>query len=216
MGKHIRTFSIIALAALLIAACGQANQTNTISYTLKTDLQNGQMVYVGVGDGIDGVVNPTLIASVNSVVELKLINGDGAEHNINFPDFNTSSANVSGKGNSVTVAFGVDKAGKFAYFDNQPGHREAGMQGELDVEDSTASNASYASAATSASTAASSASDSPTATAGMDMSGPQRPHRARPPRRQPARTSSATQPTCPARSVTGHRPPSASTSKQKK
>jgi nitrite reductase (NO-forming) len=168
MGKHIRIFSIILLAALLISACGQANQTNTITYTLKTDMQNGQMVYVGVGDGIDGVINPTLIASVNSVIQLKLIGGDDTHHNIDFPDFNSASPDVSGKGDSVKVVFGVDRAGKFPYFSSLPGQKESGMQGELDVEGNTAGAASSASSDTSASSPTS-ASDSPTAMAGMDM-----------------------------------------------
>jgi nitrite reductase (NO-forming) len=168
MSKQIKTFSIIVLAALLIAACGEANQQNTISYTLKTDMKDGKMVYVGVGDGIDGVVNPTLIASVNTVVQLKLISGDGTQHNINFPDFNTASANVSGNGSSTTVVFGLDKAGSFPYFSNLPGQRESGMEGVLDVEGSTVSGASTASTGTTDQSA--SASASPTAIAAMDMS----------------------------------------------
>jgi nitrite reductase (NO-forming) len=168
MVKHIRAFSIMVLAALLIAACGQAEQPNKIHYTLKTDLRDGQMVYVGVGDGIDGVVNPTLLASVGSIVEIKLISGDGSKDNISLPDFNTTSKNVEGKGNSVSVVFGADRAGKFPYFSNIPGHQEAGMQGEFEVQGGTPSAASAASAGTSQSSPA--ASVSPTSMPGMTMS----------------------------------------------
>jgi nitrite reductase (NO-forming) len=152
-------FSVIALAALLIAACGKADQPNKVSYTLRSELKDGQMLYVGQGGGIDGVVNPTLVVSVGSIVEVKLISGDGTQHNINFPDFNVASENVSGKGNSVSVVFGADRPGKFAYFCNLPGHREAGMEGELDVEGGA-----------SAAPAAAAAAGGATPTPGMDMS----------------------------------------------
>jgi nitrite reductase (NO-forming) len=134
MTKQSRTLSIVILAALLMAACGQASQANRIDFTLKTAVRNGQMAYVGVGDGIDGVVNPTLVAPVGTIVQLKLISSDGALYNISFPDFNTTSPNVFGKGKSVSAVFGVDRAGQFAYFSDLPGQREAGMQGVLEVE----------------------------------------------------------------------------------
>ncbi len=160
MSKQVKTFSIIVLAALLITACGQTSQGQTkISYTLKTDLQDGKMVFVGVGGPIDGVVDPTLVAAVNDILEIKLISGDDTQHNINFPDFNTVSPNVSGKGNSTSVVFGLDKAGTFSYFSNLSGQREAGMEGTLEVDGGQAS----------ASTAPAAAATDTTAMPGMDM-----------------------------------------------
>ena len=166
MVKHIRTFAIIALAVWLISACAQQDQPNMMHYTLRTDLRNGQTVYVGVGDGINGVVDPILVAPLNGVIELRLINGDGAQHNINFPDFNTKSPDVAIKGSSTTVVFGVDRAGKFPYFCGLPGQQESGMEGVLDVEGGVAGEASGVNSAPTAS----SASNIPTAMAGMTMS----------------------------------------------
>ncbi len=167
MKSKFRFFSLILLAAMLISACGQtvhADQQNNISYSLKTDIQNGQMVFVGVGGPINGVVNPTLVASVGDTVTVTLTSGDGTEHNIDFPDFNVVSQNVSGKGNSVTVTFGVDKTGTFPYFCNMPGHREAGMEGKLEIDGGAANSSSTSTSSEPASTATSAE-----AMAGMTM-----------------------------------------------
>ena len=91
------------------------------------------MVYLGVGGAIDGKVNPILTAAEGQVVELTLINGEGAEHDIVFPDQNTKSPRVTGKGASTTIAFRAEKAGDFIYFCSVPGHQLAGMQGQFIV-----------------------------------------------------------------------------------
>ena len=106
---------IIVLAALLVTACGQTNQPSKVSYSLKTALQDGKMVFVGTGGDIDRQVNPTLKADVGDIVTIKLTSGDGAEQNISLPDFNVNSSDVAGQGKSTSVTFGVDKAGAFAY-----------------------------------------------------------------------------------------------------
>ena len=146
MKQQLKFFSVILLAALLISACGNqaANQQNKISYSLKTDLRDGQMVFVGVGGGIDGVVNPTLSAQVGDIVMVTLTSGEGAEHNFTLPDFNVDSPHVVGQGNSTTVTFGVDKAGAFAYFCNLPGHRQAGMEGKFEVSGEASATATQA------------------------------------------------------------------------
>ena len=100
-------------------------------YTLRSGIADGRMVYIGVGGAIDGKVNPVLTAAEGQVVQLTLINGEGAEHDISFPDQNTTSPRVTGKGASTTIAFRADKAGDFTYFCTVPGHRLAGMQGQF-------------------------------------------------------------------------------------
>src|SRR5262249_49108703 len=57
-------------------------------YTLRSGIAEGRMVYIGVGGSIDGKVNPVLTAAQGQVVQLTLINGEGAEHDIVFPDQN--------------------------------------------------------------------------------------------------------------------------------
>jgi nitrite reductase (NO-forming) len=100
-------------------------------YTLRSGIADGRMAYVGQGGAIDGKVNPILTAVEGQVVQLTLINGEGAEHDIVFPDQNTTSPRVTGKGASTTIAFRADKSGDFVYFCSVPGHRLAGMQGQL-------------------------------------------------------------------------------------
>jgi nitrite reductase (NO-forming) len=100
-------------------------------YTLRSGIAEGRMAYIGQGGEIDGKVNPILTAVEGQVVQLTLINGEGAEHDIVFPDQNTTSPRVTGKGASTTIAFRADKSGDFAYFCSVPGHRLAGMQGQL-------------------------------------------------------------------------------------
>jgi nitrite reductase (NO-forming) len=102
-------------------------------YTLRSGIAEGRMVYIGVGGAIDGKVNPLLTAAEGQVVQVTLINGEGAEHDIVFPDQDTKSPRVTGKGASTTIAFRATKSGDFTYFCSVPGHQLAGMQGQFIV-----------------------------------------------------------------------------------
>ncbi len=141
MKTSFKFFSLVLLIALFLTACGTATQSEsknttagngkTIEYTLKTAMKGANMVYIGVGGGIDGVENPTLSANTGDTVSVTLQSGDGTEHNIAFPDFNAESEHVVGTGSKVTVSFLVDKGGEFVYHCNLPGHTEAGMKGKF-------------------------------------------------------------------------------------
>jgi nitrite reductase (NO-forming) len=102
-------------------------------YTLRSGIAEGRMVFIGVGGAIDGRVNPVLTAAEGQVVQLTLINGEGAEHDIVFPDQDAKSPRVTGKGASTTIAFRAVKSGDFVYFCSVPGHRQAGMEGQFTV-----------------------------------------------------------------------------------
>jgi nitrite reductase (NO-forming) len=102
-------------------------------YTLRSGIAEGRMVYLGVGGSIEGKVNPVLTAFEGQVVQLTLINGEGAEHDIVFPDHDARSPRVTGKGASTTIAFRAAKSGDFIYFCGVPGHRQAGMEGKFVV-----------------------------------------------------------------------------------
>jgi nitrite reductase (NO-forming) len=91
------------------------------------------MVYLGVGGEIDGKVNPVLLAAEGQVVQVTIINGEGAEHDVTFPDQEARSPRVTGKGASTTIAFRATKVGDFSYFYTVPGHRLAGMEGKFVV-----------------------------------------------------------------------------------
>jgi nitrite reductase (NO-forming) len=104
------------------------------SFTLRTGIAEGKMVFIGRGGAIDGQVNPDLVVHEGDEVEVTLINGEGAEHDIVFPDFHAASPHVVGKGASITLSFHVGSAGSFDYFCDLPGHRDAGMVGHVKVE----------------------------------------------------------------------------------
>ena len=100
-------------------------------YTLRSGIAEGRMVFIGVGGEIDGKVNPVLTAAEGQVVQLTLINGEGAEHDIVFPGQDARSPRVTGRNASTTIAFRAGKAGDFIYFCSVPGHQLAGMQGQF-------------------------------------------------------------------------------------
>jgi nitrite reductase (NO-forming) len=102
-------------------------------YTLRSGIAEGRMVYIGVGGTIEGKANPVLTAAEGQVVQLTLINGEGAEHDIVFPGQDARSPRVTGKNASTTIAFRATKSGDFTYFCSVPGHQLAGMQGQFVV-----------------------------------------------------------------------------------
>src|SRR5262249_1226113 len=69
----------------------------------------GRMVYLGVGGEIDGKVNPMLVVHEGEVVQINLINGEGAEHDIVIDQYAARSDRVLGIGASSTLAFTADK-----------------------------------------------------------------------------------------------------------
>jgi nitrite reductase (NO-forming) len=120
-----------------VAAAPQAKPAGDVAYlsdakfTLRTGIAEGKMVFLGVGGGIDGKANPVLTAAEGQIVQLTLINGEGTEHDIVFPDQDAKSPRVNGKGASTTIVFRAAKSGDFLYFCSVPGHQLAGMQGQF-------------------------------------------------------------------------------------
>jgi len=131
-----------ALAAAPADTAPPASSTSTISgpsyvpglrYTLRSGIAEGRMVFIGVGGSIDGQVNPLLSAAEGQVVQVTLINGEGAEHDIVFAEQGPAgnSAHIVGKGASTSIAFAAAKAGDYLYYCSVPGHRLAGMEGKF-------------------------------------------------------------------------------------
>lgn len=102
-------------------------------YTLRSGIAEGRMVYLGVGGTIDGQVNPVLSAAEGQTVQIILINGEGAEHDIVFPEQDAKSPRIFGRGASTTIAFRATRAGDFKYLCSVPGHELAGMHGQFIV-----------------------------------------------------------------------------------
>lgn len=120
----------IAKKAAGVMASGRPN----VSFALRTGIAQGKMVFIGKGGEIDGRINPTLLVHEDDTVQVTLINGEGAEHDIVLPDVHASSQRVIGPGASSTLVFRASDIGTFVYYCSVPGHREAGMEGVLKVE----------------------------------------------------------------------------------
>lgn len=104
-----------------------------IIFTLRTGIAEGRMVYIGVGGDIDHKVNPTLTVHEGETVQINLVNGEGAQHDAVIEQYAARSAVVSGKNASSTFSFVANKVGEFDYYCSIPGHRQAEMQGLLQV-----------------------------------------------------------------------------------
>lgn len=119
------------------AAPGNTGDRNSVSYipdvryTLRSGISEGRMVYIGVGGAIDGLANPVLSAAEGQVVQITLLNGEGAEHDIVFDGQDAKSPRITGSGTSTSLVFRAQKAGDYIYFCSVPGHQLAGMQGQF-------------------------------------------------------------------------------------
>ena len=91
-----------------------AEYTPTVRFRLRTELADGKMAFVGVGGAIEGIVNPPLRVAEGDVVQVTLINNDGVEHDVVFPEFNAGTDRVNRKGASSVTVFRADKSGEFA------------------------------------------------------------------------------------------------------
>jgi nitrite reductase (NO-forming) len=102
-------------------------------FTLRSGVAEGRLVYIGVGGDINGVVNPPIVVHEGETVQINLVNGEGAEHDIVIDQYGVRSNRVVGRGASSAVTFTASKTGEFAYYCSAPGHREAGMEGRIRV-----------------------------------------------------------------------------------
>lgn len=129
----LRLAAISLLGSILFAACTPANQPYKISYSLRSSVEDGKLVFIGVGGDIDGQVDPTLLAKVGDIVTISLVDGDDSEQNVSIPDLDVESAPVAGNGQKITLTFNAYKAGSFPYLSRLPGDAEARVQGMLVV-----------------------------------------------------------------------------------
>lgn len=104
-----------------------------VTFTLRTAIADGKMVYIGDTGAIQGQINPDLHVPADSVVQINVINGDGAIHDIAVPEFGAKSDQFMGQGSSTAIVFRANKNGTFEYLCTLPGHKAAGMFGSLIV-----------------------------------------------------------------------------------
>jgi nitrite reductase (NO-forming) len=134
MKTRMFLFVLWVFVFLITADANTQNRNQTVaSFTLRTEILDGRRVFVGADGKIDGVVNPTLFVKEWDIVEITLINADGLNHHIAFPDFFIISDEVMEKGKKTVVTFVPFKRGGFVYYCLLEGHRQLGMEGQMVV-----------------------------------------------------------------------------------
>ncbi len=126
------------------ANAGAEAAAATLEYTLLTGGDTGQLVFVGVGGDIDGVINPTLTANPGDVVKITMINGDGMLHDVVIDEFDARTEQIADVDAQDSITFTVDEVGEYVYYCSVPGHRQAGMWGKLIVGTPTGDSATGA------------------------------------------------------------------------
>src|SRR5690606_37312639 len=106
-----------------------------VAFTLRTDIADGKLVYISEAGPTNGQVNPELLVEENAVVQINIVNGDGAQHEFAIPDYDVKSDQIGGKGAATAIVFRADRAGIFEYLCSLPGHKAAGMVGRVIVGD---------------------------------------------------------------------------------
>lgn len=140
MRNLVLLFALAAAGGFIpqdVAAQGPSSVTPVadVNFSLRTAIQDGQMVFIGNAGAIKDQVNPDLRVPEGAVVAITLTNADGAMHDIAVPDFGAQSDQVIGEGAATTIVFRATKGGTFEYLCTIPGHKLAGMVGKLIVGD---------------------------------------------------------------------------------
>lgn len=129
--------SLLGMASPALAAHPEESAEVTyvpdVTFTLRTDISGGKLVYVSESGSTKGKVNPDLQVAEGAVVQINVVNGDGATHDLAIPQFSVKSDHISDKGSATAVVFKATKSGTFEYLCTLPGHKAAGMVGKLIV-----------------------------------------------------------------------------------
>src|SRR5690606_39909383 len=63
-----------------------------------SSISDGKLVFIGTTGSITDQVNPDLHVPEGAVVQINLVNDDGAIHDVAIPEFNVKSDTITGKG----------------------------------------------------------------------------------------------------------------------
>lgn len=109
---------------------------SVVKFTLRTQIGGAPaMAFVGVGGEIDGMSNPDLTVTRGDIVQITVINGDPMLHDFTIDAFNVYSGELIEDGQTTTVEFVANQVGSFPYYCSVEGHRNAGMEGLLEVRE---------------------------------------------------------------------------------
>jgi nitrite reductase (NO-forming) len=105
------------------------NQAAVHKISMKTGMAGGKMVFLDD----KGAPNPVLRGKVGDTLEITIASGEGAEHDIVFPELGVHSKHFDAKSGPIKVSVKLTQSGKFTYICSIPGHRQIGMEGVLEV-----------------------------------------------------------------------------------
>ena len=134
--KSFTKFLILALllAAFVTACAGSNSKIADKEYVLTTEMKDGNIIFLGVSDEINGKENPTLTAAPGETITITLINGGMGQHDITFPSVKISTGLVKEKGEEASVTFTVPETpGQLEYYDSISNHADLGMRGVLAI-----------------------------------------------------------------------------------
>lgn len=133
--KTLKILFLVFLTAGFLAACtGVETNVSTKNYLLTTGFEDGNLVFLGIGGDINGIINPTLQANPGETITVMLVNGGEGKHEFFIPDIKVKSKRVIEKGESVSVTFTVpNKEIELEYHDSVANHADIGMVGILRV-----------------------------------------------------------------------------------
>lgn len=134
--KSFTKFLILALllAAFATACAGLNSKIADKEYVLTTEMKDGNIIFLGVSDEINGKENPTLTAAPGETITVTLINGGMGQHDITFPSVKISTGLVKEKGEEASVTFTVPETpGQLEYYDSISNHADLGMRGVLAI-----------------------------------------------------------------------------------
>ena len=105
--KSFTKFLLLALllAAFVTACAGSNSKIADKEYVLTTEMKDGNIIFLGVSDEINGKENPTLTAAPGETITVTLINGGMGQHDITFPSVKISTGLVKEKGEEASVTF---------------------------------------------------------------------------------------------------------------
>ena len=122
----------VVLTAFIAACASTDSQLTSKEYVLTTEIRDGNLIFLGVSDEINGIANPTLSAGPGETITVTLINGGMGQHDITFPEVKARTEVVKEKGEETSVTFTVSNThGEMEYYDSVANHAELGMRGVL-------------------------------------------------------------------------------------
>ena len=89
--------------------------------------------FVGASEGLEGQVNPVLLADMGDWVEVTIVNADGLPHDFRIDELGVASGLFDERGQEVVVRFLIDRPGDFYYYSGFLTNRRSGMEGIVRV-----------------------------------------------------------------------------------